>query len=109
MRNSWRPRGRRASTARQNREHAITIAAIRRPPKPCGAPRQTPPSNSYRNLLRERSENSRPGANTLVEAPEIVLLVRRMNVVIVERKADQKRVQTQRTLEVRDDRDRGAR
>src|SRR6185369_16684242 len=58
--------------------------------------------------LRERAQDPRPGADALVEALEVVLLVRRMNVVVVETEADQQAVEAERTLEIRDDRDRGA-
>src|ERR1700761_1106980 len=58
--------------------------------------------------LRKLRQNPRPGADALVEALEVVLLVRRMDVVVVEAEADQQRVQSQRLLEVGDDRDRGA-
>src|SRR6185503_20126659 len=58
--------------------------------------------------LRERSQNPRPGADALVEALEVVLLVRRMDVVVVETEADQQTVEAEGLLEIRDDRDRGA-
>src|SRR4051812_39393298 len=58
--------------------------------------------------FRERSQNPRPGADALVEALEVILLVRRMDVVVVETEADQQAVEAERALEIRDDRDRGA-
>src|SRR5882757_5479566 len=58
--------------------------------------------------LRERAQNPRPGADALVEALEVVLLVRRMDVVVVEAEANQQAVEAERLLEIRDDRDRGA-
>src|SRR4051795_6084600 len=58
--------------------------------------------------LRERAQNSRPGADALVEALEVVLLVRRMDVVVVEAEANRQAVEAERLLEIRDDRDRGA-
>src|SRR6476620_4711188 len=58
--------------------------------------------------LRERAQDSRPGADALVEALQVVLLVRRMDVVVVEAEADQEAVEAERALEIRDDRDRGA-
>src|SRR6266540_1279119 len=57
--------------------------------------------------LRERAQDPRPGADALVIALEIVLLVRRMDVVVVEAEADQHGVEAERALEIRDDRDRG--
>ena len=58
--------------------------------------------------FRQRREDAGPGADALVVALEVVLLVRRMDVVVVETKADQEAVEAQRTLEIRDDRDRCA-
>src|SRR6516165_5150573 len=58
--------------------------------------------------LRERGEDARPGADALVKALQIVLLVRRMDVVVVEPEADQQRVDPEALLEVGDDRDRCA-
>src|ERR1700761_2980465 len=60
------------------------------------------------DLSRQRGENSRPGANAFVEAPEVVFFVRRVNIVVVERKAYEQGVEAERTLEIRDDRYRGA-
>src|SRR6185312_16179703 len=50
----------------------------------------------------------RPGADAFVEALEVVLLVRRMDVVVVEAEADQQAVEAERALEIGDDRDRRA-
>src|SRR4029078_7908005 len=58
--------------------------------------------------LRERTQYPRPGADALVKTLEVVLLVRRMDVVVVETEADQQAVEAERFLEIRDDRDRGA-
>src|SRR6478752_10855339 len=58
--------------------------------------------------LRERSQNPCPGADALVKTLEVVLLVRRMDVVVVETEANEKAVEAERALEIRDDRDRGA-
>src|ERR1700758_661973 len=58
--------------------------------------------------LGERGKNARPGADALVEALQVVLLVRRMDVVVFEPEADQERLEPQRLLEIGDDRDRGA-
>ena len=56
--------------------------------------------------LREGRENSRPGADALVEALQVVFLVRRMDVVVVEAEADQHGVEAERALEIGHDRDR---
>src|SRR5690349_9971196 len=58
--------------------------------------------------LRQRGEDTGPGADAFLEAAQIVLLVRRVDVVVIEAKADQQRVEPERTLEIGDDRDRGA-
>jgi hypothetical protein len=58
--------------------------------------------------LRQRAENPRPRANALVETLQVVFFVRRMDVVVVEPKTHQHGVETERALEIRDDRDRGA-
>src|SRR6516225_11591400 len=58
--------------------------------------------------LRQRGKDARPGADALVKALQIVLLVRRMDVVVVEPEADQQRVDPEALLEVGDDRDRCA-
>ena len=59
-------------------------------------------------LGRQRVQNARPGADALVEAFEVELLVRRMHAVVVEREADQQRIHAEHALEVGDDRDRAA-
>src|SRR6266540_1305913 len=59
--------------------------------------------------LRERAQNPRPGADALVITFQIVLLVRRMDVVVVEAEADQHSIEAERALEIRHDRDRRAR
>src|SRR5712671_4092160 len=56
----------------------------------------------------QRSQNSRPRTNALVEALQVVFFVRRMDVVVVQTEAHQHRVETERALEIRHDRDRGA-
>jgi hypothetical protein len=56
----------------------------------------------------QRAENPRPRTNALVKTLQVVFFVRRMDVVVVETKADQHGVETERALEIRDDRDRGA-
>src|SRR4029450_91844 len=58
--------------------------------------------------FRERGEDTRPGADALVVALEVVLLVRRMDVVVVETKADQEAGEAEAALEIGDDRDRSA-
>src|ERR1700759_2674277 len=58
--------------------------------------------------FRERREDARPGADALVIARQVVLLVRRMDVVVVEAEADQERVEPERFLEIGHNRDRGA-
>src|SRR6476660_1441132 len=72
--------------------------------------RLCPPYTITRSLrlIRERAQNPRPGADALVETLEVILLVRRMDVVVVEAEADQEAVEAERALEIRDDRDRGA-
>src|SRR6476619_2217682 len=67
----------------------------------------TPPCNSARHL-GERRQNPRPRADAFVKAFEVVFLVRRMDVIVVEAKADQHGVEAERALEIGDDRDRGA-
>src|SRR5690348_12364081 len=64
----------------------------------------------YRLLRQfgELGQDARPGADALVEALEVVFLVRRMDVVVVEAEADHQRVDTERPLEVGDHGDRGA-
>src|ERR1700687_5794994 len=65
----------------------------------------------YRSSARrvsQRSENSRPRTNALVEALQVVFFVRRMDVVVVQTTTHQHRVETERALEIRHDRDRGA-
>src|SRR4029079_10317969 len=57
---------------------------------------------------RERREDARPAARALVEARQVVLLVRRMHPVVVEPEADEERVEPERALEVADDRDRAS-
>src|SRR5215207_1226854 len=60
-------------------------------------------------LSGQGGEDTRPAARALVEAGEIILLVRRMHPVVVEGKADQEGVEAERALEVADDRDGTAR
>src|SRR5260221_1964223 len=57
----------------------------------------------------QRAENPRPRTNALVETLQVILFVRRMDVVVVEPKTHQHGVETERPLEIRDDRDRDAR
>src|ERR1700732_1116603 len=59
--------------------------------------------------FRKLCKNPRPGADALVKALEVVLLVRRMDVVVVETKAHQHGIEAERAFEIRDDRDRGTR
>src|SRR5579872_5730106 len=104
MRTSLRWRGRQASTARPSREHAIIIANTRSKLRRCSERRRKQQSNNFRGsdqkpLLCERGENACPRANPLVKAPQVVFLVRRMDIVVVECKAHQKRVQTEHPLE----------
>jgi hypothetical protein len=49
-----------------------------------------------------------PGADALVIARQVVLFVRRMDVVVVETEADQQAIKTERVLEIGDDRNRAA-
>src|SRR6476660_7257575 len=72
--------------------------------------RLCPPYTITRSLrlIRERAQNPRPGADALVETLEVILLVRRLDVVVVETEADEEAVEAERALEIRDDRDRGA-
>src|SRR5277367_3818421 len=72
------------------------------------SPRMTSEGVCLPRQFGEFSEDARPGADALVEALQVVLLVWRMDVVVVETEADQQRVETERLLEVGDDRDRGA-
>jgi hypothetical protein len=58
--------------------------------------------------LSQRAENPRPRTNALVETLQVIFFVRRMDVVVVEPKTHQHGVETERALEIRDDRDRGA-
>src|SRR6186713_3283552 len=53
--------------------------------------------------LRQRREDAGPGADALLETPQVVLLVRRVDVVVIQSKTDQQRVQAKRALEVGDD------
>src|SRR5216684_6658756 len=90
---------------------------------PISGPRATahgfarrPPGERERRALtisprqfRKCRENPRPGADALVVALEVVFLVRRMDVVVVEPEADQERVEPKRLPEIGDDRDRRAR
>src|SRR5918993_1426659 len=55
-----------------------------------------------------RVEDAGPAPRPLVEALEVVFLVRRMDAVVVEAEADEKRVEAERALEVADDGDRAA-
>src|SRR5260370_39036286 len=57
-------------------------------------------------LRRQRLQNPRPASRALVEAREIVLFVRRVDAVVIQRKADQQRVDADEPLEIRNDRDR---
>src|SRR3954470_22317338 len=66
------------------------------------------PCGSLSRRLRQRREDARPGADALVEAFQVVLFVRRMDVVVVEAKADQQAVEAECSLEVGNDRDRCA-
>src|SRR3954464_3532361 len=70
--------------------------------------RRKPANPQLLRRFRERRKNPRPGADALVEALEVVLLVRRMDVVVVEAEADQHGVEAERALEIRHDRDRAA-
>src|ERR1700738_4366724 len=58
--------------------------------------------------LRQRRKNPRPRTNALVKTLQVIFFVRRMDVVVVEPKTHQHGVETERALEIRDDRDRGA-
>ena len=58
--------------------------------------------------FRQRVENPRPGADALVVAGEVELLVRRMHAVVVEREADQERIHAEHALEIRHNRHRAA-
>src|SRR6202034_4531106 len=60
------------------------------------------------SLVRERCQDPRPGADALVEALEIELLVRRVHPVVIERKTDHQGVHAEHGLEIADDRDRAA-
>src|SRR3954447_24336674 len=59
-----------------------------------------------RSSLRQSRKDACPGARALVEALQIVFLVRRVDAVVVETEADEERVETERALEVTADRDR---
>src|ERR1700676_3706542 len=71
---------------------------------------RAPPASRVLSLrrVREGAENSRPRADALVETLQVVFFVRRMDVVVVQAKAHQHRVEPERALEVGDDRDRCA-
>ena len=56
----------------------------------------------------ERGQNSRPRADALVKAPQIILLVRRMDVVVFQAEPHHHGVEAEGTLEIGDDRDRCA-
>src|SRR6266481_2207722 len=69
------------------------------------------PSYETTTLFRrvgECAQDPSPGADALVKTLEVVLLVRRMDVVVVETEADQYRIEPERALEIRHDRNRGA-
>src|SRR5215213_11869899 len=71
--------------------------------------RQTHPTATASPLrLGERAEDPRPGADALVKTFQVILLVRRMDVVVVEPKPYQHGVEAEGALEIGDDRDRGA-
>ena len=56
-------------------------------------------------LPRQRFQNTRPGADALVEALEIVLLVRAVDAVVLQAEAGKHHVHAQRLFELRGDRD----
>src|SRR5258708_28181266 len=60
------------------------------------------------SLLRERRQYPGPAPRALVEAREIVFLVRRMDAVVIEAEADQQRVDAEEPLEIGNDPDRAA-
>src|SRR5712672_2666951 len=67
---------------------------------------------TYQPLPRrvgQRRKYPRPRTNALVKTLQVIFFVRRMDVVVVEPKTHQHRIETERALEIRDDRDRGAR
>src|SRR5690606_28984627 len=64
-----------------------SLLATPAPWAPSGAP-----------LLRQRGKDARPRADALVQTVEVVLLMRRMDIVVVQPEADQHAVEPERTL-----------
>ena len=78
------------------------------PPVATGLPGEIPPAMVSDGSSVERMQDARPGPLSLVEGSQVVFLVRGMDAVVRQRKADQQRFHAEIGLEIPDDRDRSA-